>query len=72
MNTRSIVAALGDLISPISEATGIRIAIEEVEVVLAHEELGRVNGINFGSTFSMPSIRGTLVSLPVRSMIPDS
>lgn len=45
-NALRVCAAGGDFVGPEGEAGGVGLAVEEVEVVLANEELRVVNGIN--------------------------
>src|SRR5262249_25064996 len=48
MNATGIRPALGDSVGPISETTSVRLSIEEIQVVLANEELRVVYRIRQG------------------------
>src|SRR4030095_12315993 len=45
LSTAGVSAARQDLVGPEVEATFIRLATEEVQVMLSHEELCRVDGV---------------------------
>src|SRR5207237_10856604 len=45
LDAGGVRAAGGDVVRPEGEARGVRLAVEEVEVVLADEEVRVVNGV---------------------------